>query len=249
MKIDKTQLIRFLDYTSLGQCDTPQSIERIVDDAVSLYERGYDRVASVCVYPSLVESVGLALGDSPIGITAVCGAFPSGQTYIEVKMLEVAMAIENGADEIDIVMNVGAMLQGDEDLVSSEIMTLKEEIGDDALLKVILETGTLDSDELIYRASMVAMNAGADFIKSSTGKTEFGITPEAAATMCRAIKDYFQASGRRIGFKASGGIHTSDQAMIYYDIVGQILGEEWQVPGLFRLGASKLLSNLTDDAK
>lgn len=234
-----------IDYTTLKETDSPRSVSIFTQGILELVDRGLPPVASVCVYPSLVDAVGVALGSSPtgenIGITAVCGAFPSGQTYMEVKMLECAMAIENGADEIDVVMNVGAMLSGDYDLAESELAMLREEIGSDALLKVILETGSLADPELIYRASMLAMEAGADFIKTSTGKTPISATPAAVVVMCRAIHDFEQSCARRVGIKVAGGISTPQDAALYYQIVKQELGESWTNPALFRIGASRLL--------
>lgn len=232
------------DYTTLRESDTPSSVKAFTDYALDLIYQGLPPVASLCVYPSLVESAGIELGESPIAITAVCGGFPSGQTYIEVKMLECAMAVENGADEIDIVINLGALLDGEYDIASSEIETLREEIGEDAILKVILETGTLVAPDLIYQSSMLAMQAGADFLKTSTGKTPVGATPAAAAIICTAIRDYHAQSGRRVGFKASGGVSTLDQALTYHNIVKDILGQEWLMPELFRLGSSRLVSNI-----
>lgn len=242
MKIE--QIIPFVDYTSLNQTDTPQSITRFTERVLDLYTKGLPMPAAVCVYPSMVESVGLALGASDVSIAAVCGGFPAPQTYIEVKMLEVAMAIENGADEIDMVINVGALLEGDYDMASSEIQTIVSEIEGDALLKVIIESGTLGAPELIHLASTIAMEAGADFIKTSTGKSGVGATPEAVRTMCRAIKEYYNSTERMVGIKVAGGISTVEQATTYYDIVAEELGQQWLVPELFRIGSSKLLENL-----
>lgn len=239
------------DYTTLRETDSPRSVSLFTKHAIELVDRGLPPVASVCVYPSLVDAVGVALAEVPagspaeeIGITAVCGAFPSGQTYMEVKMLECAMAIENGADEIDAVINVGAMLSGDYDLAESELAMMREEIDGDAMLKVILETGSLADPELIYRASMLAMEAGADFIKTSTGKTPISATPAAAVVMCRAIRDFERSCSRKVGIKVAGGIRTPQDAMLYRTIVAQELGPEWLTPELFRIGASRLVDAL-----
>lgn len=239
------------DYTTLKETDSPHSVTVFTNHAVELTGQGLPPVASICVYPSLVDAVGVALTGIPagspaenIGITAVCGAFPSGQTYMEVKMLECAMAIENGADEIDAVINVGAMLSGDYDLAESELAMIREEIDGDAVLKVILETGSLADPELIYRASMLAMEAGADFIKTSTGKTPISATPAAAVVMCRAIRDFERSCSRRVGIKVAGGIRTPQEAVLYRTIVAQELGEEWLTPSLFRIGASRLVDAL-----
>lgn len=239
------------DYTTLKETDSPQSVTRFARHALSIAAQGFPPVATLCIYPSLVDAVGVALSEAPagspaenIGITAVCGAFPSGQTYMEVKMLECAMAIENGADEIDVVINVGAMLSGDYDLAESELVLLREEIDGDALLKVILETGSLADPELIYRASMLAMEAGADFIKTSTGKTPIGATTAAAVVMCRAIRDFERSCSRKVGIKVAGGIRTPEDAVLYHTIIAQELGPEWTRPGLFRIGASGLVDAL-----
>lgn len=228
--------LRCTDHTSLNSCDNATTITAFVEAAIS----GDVLPATICVYPSMIEAVGLALGESPVGITAVCGSFPSGQTYLEVKLLEVAMAIENGADEIDIVLNIGEALAGNMDIVEAELAALKNEIGDDAAMKVILETGALKNDELIYKAAMVAMEAGADFIKTSTGKTEIGATPEAFRVMCVAAMDYYAETGRMVGVKCSGGISDFQTAQLYVDIAQEVLGQEWMNPSLFRIGSSKL---------
>lgn len=239
------------DYTTLKETDSPRSVSLFTRRAVELTMRGLPPVASICVYPSLVDAVGVVLAELPegssaenIGITAVCGAFPSGQTYLEVKMLECAMAIENGADEIDVVINVGAMLSGDYDLAESELAMIREEIGGDALLKVILETGSLADPEIIYRAAMIAMDAGADFIKTSTGKTPLSATPAAVVVMCQAIRDFDRSCSRKVGIKVSGGIRTPQEALLYRTLVAQELGDEWLSPSRFRIGASRLVDAL-----
>lgn len=251
---DREQLLacmRSIDYTTLRETDSPQSVSAFARQAIEWTDRGLPPVATVCVYPSLVDAVGVALAEAPaggpaenIGITAVCGAFPSGQTYLEVKMLECAMAIENGADEIDTVINVGAILSGDYDLAESELVLLREEIDGDALLKVILETGSLADPELIYRASMLAMDAGADFIKTSTGKTPISATPTAVVAMCQAIRDFERSCSRRVGIKVAGGIRTPQEAILYRTLVAQELGDAWLTPSLFRIGASSLAEAL-----
>lgn len=238
-----------IDLTSLGATDSRRSIGEFTRKAIELPrlfpEAG--SVASICVYPVFVETVGLAAGDSKMAITSVSGGFPSSQTYLEVKMLETAMAIENGADEIDIVISIGEMLEGEYDLAGNEIETLRAEIGDDAILKVILESGTLSEPELIHKAATIAMEAGADFIKTSTGKNGIAATPEAAVTMCLAIRQFAEKTGRKVGFKAAGGISTAESAALYYSIVEEILGEEWLTPERFRIGASSLANNLLSE--
>ena len=238
-----------IDLTSLGATDSRRSIGEFTRKAIELPRHFPEAgsVASICVYPVFVETVGLAAGDSKMVITSVSGGFPSSQTYLEVKMLETAMAIENGADEIDIVISIGEMLDGEYDLAGNEIETLRAEIGDDAILKVILESGTLSDPELIHKAATIAMEAGADFIKTSTGKNGIAATPEAAVAMCLAIRQFAEKTGRKVGFKAAGGISTAESAALYYSIVEEILGEEWLTPERFRIGASSLANNLLSE--
>ena len=238
-----------IDLTSLGATDSRRSIGEFTRKAIELPRHFPEAgsVASICVYPVFVETVGLAAGDSKMAITSVSGGFPSSQTYLEVKMLETAMAIENGADEIDIVISIGEMLDGEYDLAGNEIETLRAEIGDDAILKVILESGTLSDPELIHKAATIAMEAGADFIKTSTGKNGIAATPEAAVAMCLAIRQFAEKTGRKVGFKAAGGISTAESAALYYSIVEEILGEEWLTPERFRIGASSLANNLLSE--
>ena len=202
-----------------------------------------ENVASICVYPPFVETVGLEIDATPLRITSVAGGFPSSQTFLEVKMLEVAMAIENGADEVDVVLNVGKILSGALDEAANEIEVLREE-SEGSILKVILETGALRTPKLIRQASLLAMQAGADFIKTSTGKIDVSATPEAAVVMCHAIKDFHAKSGCKVGFKVAGGIRTAEDAALYYTIVKEILGQEWLTPELFRIGASSLANQL-----
>ena len=234
-----------IDLTTLSPCDSEESVATFARRAAefSMDYPNIPNVASICVYPPFVETVGLEIDATPLRITSVAGGFPSSQTFLEVKMLEVAMAIENGADEVDIVLNVGKMLEGSLDEAANEIEVLREE-SDGATLKVILETGALKTPELIHQASLLAMQAGADFIKTSTGKIDVAATPEAAVVMCHAIKDYYAKSGRQVGFKAAGGIRTAEEAALYYTIVKEILGEEWLTTELFRIGASSLANNL-----
>lgn len=238
-----------IDLTSLGATDSRRSIGEFTRKAIELPRHFPEAgsMASICVYPVFVETVGLAAGDSKMAITSVSGGFPSSQTYLEVKMLETAMAIENGADEIDIVISIGEMLDGEYDLAGNEIETLRAEIGDDAILKVILESGTLSDPELIHKAATIAMEAGADFIKTSTGKNGIAATPEAAVAMCLAIRQFAEKTGRKVGFKAAGGISTAESAALYYSIVEEILGEEWLTPERFRIGASSLANNLLSE--
>jgi len=234
-----------IDLTTLSCNDSAASVSAFARRCMEFYSAypHMPNVASICIYPPFVETVGLAVDGSPMRITAVAGGFPSSQTFLEVKMLETAMAIENGADEIDIVLNVGKMLTGAYDEAANEIEVLRAESAG-TVLKVILETGALKTPELIRKASLLSMLAGADFIKTSTGKIDIAATPEAAVVMCHAIRDYHERTGRRVGFKAAGGVRSADDAALYYTIVERILGREWLTTDLFRIGASSVANSL-----
>ena len=234
-----------VDLTTLTCNDSVESVSAFAQRAVEFYAKypELENVASICVYPSFVETVGLAVDGSPMRITSVAAGFPASQTFLEVKMLEVAMAIENGADEVDVVLNVGKVLTGAYDEAANEIEVLREE-SEGATLKVILETGALKRPELIYNASLLAMAAGADFIKTSTGKIDVSATPEAVVIMCQAIKAYHSLTSRKVGIKVAGGVRTAEDAALYYTIVEQILGEEWLNTDLFRIGASAAANNI-----
>ncbi len=234
-----------LDLTTLSPCDTECSVRAFAERVISFYHDYPEiaNVASICVYPPFVECVGLVVDGSPMRITSVAGGFPASQTFLEVKALEVAMALESGADEIDIVIPVGKILEGAYDDARSEIALLREE-ANDATLKVILETGELKTAEKIYDAAMVAIHAGADFIKTSTGKSAVSATPEAVIVMCQAIKDHYVATSQMVGIKVAGGVRTAEDAALYYTIVEQTLGAEWLTPEYFRIGASSAANAL-----
>ena len=235
-----------IDLTTLSCNDSVESVTKFAERAVEFYNAYPEipNVASICVYPSFVETVGLAVDGSPMRITSVAGGFPASQTFLEVKMLEVAMAVENGADEVDIVLNVGKMLTGEYDEAANEVEILRSEAGEETVLKVIIESGALKTPELIRKASLLSMFAGTDFVKTSTGKIDVAATPEAAVVMCHAIKDYYEKTGRKVGFKAAGGVRTAEDAALYYTIVKEILGEEWISTDLFRIGASSAANNI-----
>lgn len=249
-KNENTEVYKFcyssIDLTTLSCNDSDESVTEFAKKAVEFYDKYPEipNVASICIYPSFVETVGLAVGDSPMRITSVAGGFPAAQTFLEVKSLEVAMAVENGADEVDIVLNVGKMLKGHYDEAANEVEVLRKEAGSDVVLKVIIESGALKTPELIRRASLLSMEAGADFVKTSTGKIDVAATPEAAVVMCHAIKDYYEKTGRKVGFKAAGGVRTPQEAALYYTIVKEILGDEWITTDLFRIGASSAANNI-----
>ncbi len=235
-----------IDLTTLTCNDSVESVTDFAKRTVTFVEAYPEipNVASICVYPSFVETVGLAIEGLPMRITSVGGGFPSSQTFLEVKMLEVAMAVENGADEVDIVLNVGKMLHGAYDEAAAEVEVIRAEMGADVVLKVIIESGALKTPDLIRKASLLSMAAGADFVKTSTGKIDVAATPEAAVVMCQAIKDFYETTGRKVGFKAAGGVRTPQDAALYYTIVEEILGKEWLTTDLFRIGASSAANNL-----
>ena len=235
-----------VDLTTLTCNDSVESVTEFAKRTVTFAEAypQIPNVASICVYPAFVETVGLAVDGTPMRITSVGGGFPASQTFLEVKMLEVAMAVENGADEVDIVLNVGKMLTGEYDEAAAEVEMIRSEMDADVILKVIIESGALKTPELIRKASLLSMAAGADFVKTSTGKIDVAATPEAAVVMCQAIKDFYNKTGRKVGFKAAGGVKTPQDAALYYTIVEQILGEEWFSTDLFRIGASSAANNL-----
>ncbi len=240
-----------MDLTTLNVTDTPQSVERLVDKVNALAEEypAYPLPASICVYPNFAATVAARRADPALGVTTVAGCFPSSQSYLEVKVRECGLAVQNGADEIDIVLALNAFLAGDYERASEEIRAMRSAIdaaaaGRKVTLKVILETGALKTPENIARASFLAMEAGADFIKTSTGKIEINATPMAAWIMCSAIAAYHAATGRKVGFKAAGGVSTARDAMCYYLIASTILGQEWMDKQYFRLGVSRLGNSL-----
>ena len=235
-----------IDLTTLTEKDSVESVGKFVKKAVDFQSHfpNIPNVASICVFPLFVDVVGLGVEGTDIGVTSVAAGFPASQTFVEVKMLEVSMAVENGADEIDVVINVGQMLEGDYEPMTNEIAMLREEAGPDTIFKVIIESGALQTPELIRKASLLSMFAGADFVKTSTGKIPVAATPEAAVVMCTAIRDYYQKTGRKVGFKAAGGVKTPEDAALYYTIVEEVLGKEWLTTDLFRIGASSAANNL-----
>ncbi len=244
----KKLLFSCIDLTTLRCEDNDKSVMEFVEK-VNKFDNDYadlDNVASICVYPNFAEIVKDTLEVDNVGITCVAGSFPSSQTFIEVKIAEVAMAIMNGADEIDIVLPVGKFLCKDYEGISDEIGEIKESCKQHTL-KVILETGALKTGTNIKKASILSMYSGADFIKTSTGKQQPAATPEAAYVMCTTIKEYYEKTGRKIGFKPAGGINTVKDALTYYTIVKNILGDEWLNNKLFRLGTSRLANLLLSE--
>ncbi len=244
----KRFLFHCIDLTTLSTTDNDQSVMRFTQAVNRLDEEHPDlkNVAAICVYPNFAEIVRDTLEVEDVRIACVAGGFPSSQTFPEVKVAETAMAVMEGADEIDIVMSVGKFLAGDYEALCDEIQELKETCKE-RTLKVILETGTLGPMANVKKASILAMYAGADFIKTSTGKQQPAATPEAAYVMCQAIREYYEQTGTRIGFKPAGGISSVHDALVYYTIVKEVLGEEWLNNRLFRLGTSRLANLLLSD--
>ena len=244
----KKFLFNCIDLTTLKCTDSEESVMKFTERVNAFDDEHPDlkNVAAICVYPNMAEIVHDTLEADRVKIACVSGGFPSSQTFTEVKIAETAMALHAGADEIDIVISVGKFLSGDYEGMCDEIQELKD-VCSDKHLKVILETGALDTAANIKKASILAMYSGADFIKTSTGKEKPAATPEAAYVMCQAIKEYFLETGRKIGFKPAGGINTIEDAINYYTIVKELLGKEWLTNELFRIGTSRLANLLLSD--
>lgn len=244
----KKFLFGSIELTTLSTTDSDTSVMAFVD-RVNRFESAYPQlphVAAVCVYPCFAEVANETLEVEGVEITCVSGSFPSSQAVIEVKVAETALALRDGATEIDIVMPVGKFLSGNYEELCDDIAELKQVCGDKAM-KVILETGDLKTASNIKKASLLAMYAGADYIKTSTGKEKISATPEAAYVMCQAIKEYYEKTGIQIGFKPAGGINTVMDAIIYYTIVKEVLGEKWLTNKWFRLGTSRLANLLLSE--
>ncbi len=249
---NNTEVYKFLfntiDLTTLKTTDSPRSVADFVE-RVNAFDEEYpmlNNVASICTYPNFAQIVRTVLDVSKVDVCCVSGGFPSSQTFIEVKIAETALAVAGGADEIDIVLNVGNFLDGDYEEVCDEIAEQKTACRD-ARMKVILETGALKTAENIKKASILAMYSGADFLKTSTGKDFPGASLEAAYVMAQCIKEYYDQTGIRIGFKASGGVATTEDAVKYYTVIKEVLGQDWLTNEYFRLGASRLANNLLSD--
>lgn len=244
----KKFLFGSIELTSLKCTDSDESIMAFTEK-VNQFDTQYadlPHVATICVYPCFAQVVRDTLEVEGIEIACVSGSFPSSQALIEVKVAETALAVKDGATEIDIVMPVGKFLSGNYEEMCEDIQELKETCGD-AAMKVILETGCLKTASNIKKASILSMYAGADYIKTSTGKEKVAATPEAAYVMCQAIKEYYDETGIQIGFKPAGGINTVIDALIYYTIVKEVLGEKWLTNKWFRLGTSRLANMLLSE--
>jgi deoxyribose-phosphate aldolase len=242
------EILSVIDLTSLNTTDNKSSIIHFTGRVNSFHAKYSDipNVAAICVFPNYIPVVKEKLTAKGVRIAAVAASFPTSQTFRAIKLSECKMAVDSGADEIDVVIPLGAFLGNDFSYVADEIRDIKEVIGD-RQLKVIVESGLLGDHEQIFKASMIAMDAGADFIKTSTGKTNISATPDAAFVMCKAISVFYSETGIRVGFKPAGGIVTSGDAAIYFNIVRNILGPEWMNNKLFRIGASRLANNILSD--
>lgn len=240
------KLYSFIDLTSLNSTDSRESIWKFTE-AVNQFEGTYsdiDNVAAICVYPNLVETVKESL-TADVKIASVSGGFPTSQTFTEVKVAETALAVASGADEIDIVINMGLFFDGNYEEMCEEIDEIQHACRE-AKLKIILETGALKTAENIMKASVLSLYSGADFLKTSTGKGYEGATLEAAYVMATAIKEYEAKHGKKVGLKVSGGISTTEDAVKYYTIVKEVLGKDHLTKDYFRIGASRLANNLLD---
>ena len=247
-----------MDQTTLASDDTPASVKKLVDkvNGLPVAFPDWPLPASICVYPNLGYVVAQNRCTPELHVTTVAGCFPTSQSWIEVKLKEIELAVRGGADEIDIVLALNSFLAGDYETAGAEIKASREcidrvaaELGRKVVLKVILETGLLPTPELIADASFLAMENGADFIKTSTGKVKVNATPLAAYVMCEAIKAYYAKTGVKVGFKAAGGIASALDAVCYWTIGKTVLGDEWMNKDLYRFGVSSLANKLLSAVK
>lgn len=243
------KIFNSIDLTTLKTTDSQQSVAKFTE-RVNSFEEDYGDlppVAAICVYPNFVPVVRTTLDVSSVGVAAVAGAFPTSQSFIEVKVAEIGLAVEAGADEIDVVLNVGDFFDGDYESVCDDLDEMKHSCRS-ARMKVILETGSLKTARNIRDASVLALYSGADFLKTSTGKEYPGASLDACYVMCQCIREYYEKTGRAVGFKAAGGISTTEDVLKYYTIVKTVLGEKWADSNeLFRIGASRLANALLSD--
>lgn len=243
------KIFNSIDLTTLKTTDSQQSVAKFTE-RVNSFEEDYGDlppVAAICVYPNFVPVVRTTLDVSSVGVAAVAGAFPTSQSFIEVKVAEIGLAVEVGADEIDVVLNVGDFFDGDYESVCDDLDEMKHSCRS-ARMKVILETGALKTVRNIRDASVLALYSGADFLKTSTGKEYPGASLDACYVMCQCIREYYEKTGRAVGFKAAGGISTTEDVLKYYTIVKTVLGEKWADSNeLFRIGASRLANALLSD--
>lgn len=242
------QLLSTVELTTLKVTDSQESVLRFTENVNRFADEHPELppLATICVYPNFAKIVSESLEADGVKVACVVGGFPSSQTFIEIKTAETALAVHDGADECDMVLSVGTFQSGDYETCADEIAEIKAACNEKPL-KVILETGALKTAEAIKKASILSMYAGADFIKTSTGKIEVAATLEAAYVMCSAIKEYHALTGQYIGFKAAGGIKTTAEAIDFYTVVRELLGEDYIKHGLFRIGTSRLANLLVSD--
>ena len=242
-------LLSTIELTSLKVTDNEDSILQMVERVNSFVNDNpaLPHPAGICVYPRFVNIVSNSLEVDEMEISTVCGGFPSSQTFPELKTVETALAVKDGATEIDAVLPVGFFLAEDYDTIYNEIDEIKLACGQDVPLKIILETGALQTAVNVKKAAILAIYSGADYIKTSTGKIEPGATPSAVYTMCQTIREYYEQTGTAIGIKIAGGVRTTEDALKYYTIVKEVLGEEWLNNRLFRIGASGLANNILSE--
>ncbi|MDA3911680.1 MAG: deoxyribose-phosphate aldolase [Bacteroidales bacterium] len=239
------KIFNLIDLTSLNTADYDEKINQMVEKVnkfPALFPE-MPNVAAICIYPPFVETVKENLHAANVSIAVVSAGFPSSQTYLSVKLAESEIAANKGADELDIVLSLGRFISGDIAYCMNEISIIKQAIGEKHL-KVILESGLMESPEQVYQAGMLALKAGADFIKTSTGKDKKSADPVSVYAMCLAIKDYYEETGKKSGIKPAGGISTPEDAIVYFAIIKAVLGDEWLNNELFRIGASRLSNNL-----
>ena len=233
-----------IDLTTLNSLDTKETVYQLVEK-VNNFEGSpiFPNVAAICTYPVFVETVKQSLLVRDVKIASVAAGFPSSQTFLEIKKAETVMAVKAGADEIDVVLNLGYFMENADDEIVDELVEIKESCHG-ATLKVILETGALATHDNIRRATILSIYSGADFIKTSTGKGYPGVTPEVFYTICKVVKEHKELTGKKVGVKVSGGIRTAEEAVRYYSITESLLGKEWLNKDLFRIGASGLITDI-----
>jgi len=238
-------IFSFLDFTSLDGSDNHAKIRKLCEKAISFGEKGLPYPAAICIYPPFIATAKQALQGTPIKVATTAAAFPHGQMPISVKLEEIRYAIHEGADEVDVVISRGTFLEKEYHIVFRELDAMRD-VASKQTLKVILETGELVTMENVARASEIAIEAGADFIKTSTGKISPAATEEAVYTMLLVIREYYRTSGKKIGIKPAGGISEPEKALNYYWLVNQVLGKDWLNPALFRIGASRLAERIIE---
>lgn len=241
--------ISCMDYTTLKVTDTEESVKNFVSELLKKLKKFNLRgVAAVCAYPNFADIVREGLKTTEIQTAVVAGNFPNSQTFTEIKLAECKMAVSAGAQEVDVVISVGNMLEKNYEKVYRELKAIRKAC-ENVRLKVILETGELKDIETIFNASLIAAYAGADFIKTSTGKVPVNATPESVYVMCEAIKQFHAQTGRKVGLKVSGGVSKAQNAIRYLTIVNHVLGAEWLTPYYFRIGASQLMDDVVKEIK